>query len=271
MSEMNREKAYILGVYCGDASIYSKKTKRGSKYRLKLEVQKRDDAFVYEFSRCISNVYGVEGKASYQKERKGSFKNSNIQDVVIYRVYSKRIVEDILQYVPFKGRQKTHCWTVPTEISQTSDEEIIASFLQGFADSEGSVSMVSKCVSLRSFNVNGLMQIEHLLRRINIYSWTSKTLLVISGKPNLERFAEKVNFSIPRKRESLSNLLASYKKGGYDASVYFKVFRLHNQSLGSRRISAKLSLPRRTVLNWLRGVSTPCHVKHVLRGGEYRR
>lgn len=269
MSDINTEKAYILGVYCGDASIYSKKTKRGSKYRLKLEVQKQDEAFVHKFSRCVSNVYGVKGKISYQKGRKGSFKNSNIQDVIIYIIYSKRIVEDILQHVPFKGRQKTYCWAVPAGILQTRNEGIVASFLQGFADSEGSVSILSKCVSFRSFNVDGLMRIKHLLRRINIYSWISKTLLVISGKPNLERFAEKVNFSIPRKHESLSNLLSSYKKGGYDASVYFEVFRLHNQGLGSRRISAKLSLPRRTVLNWLGGISTPCHVKQVLREGEH--
>lgn len=202
--------------------------------------------------------------------REGSFKNSNTQDVVNYTVYSKRTVEDILHYVPFKGRQKTYCWVVPTEILQTRNEGIIISFLQGFADSEGSVSIFNRRVSFRSFNIDGLMQIKHLLRRINIHSWISKTLLAISGRPNVERFAEKVDFSIPRKHESLSNLLSSYKKGGYDASIYLEAFRLHNQGLGSRRISAKLSIPRRTVLNWLRGISTPCHVKHVLRGGERR-
>lgn len=268
MSDIKTEKAYILGVYCGDASIYSKKTKNRSTYQLNLKVQKRDDAFVYRFSRCIFNVYGVKGRISYIKGDKGSFKNSDIQDMVMYRVYSKKTVEDILSHVPPKERRKTYCWTVPDEIIQAEDEDVITSFLQGFADSEGSVSILSKCVSFRSFNVNGLIQIRRLLRRMNIYSWISKTLLVISGKPNLERFAEKVNFTIPRKHESLSNLLTSYKKGGYDASIYFEVLRLHDQGLGSRRISAKLSIPRRTVLNWLRGISTPCHAKQVIAGGE---
>lgn len=269
MSKISVEKAYILGVCCGDAYVYFKKTKERSNYELRLKVQKRDEAFVHKFSSCILKVYGVKGKISTRKGEKGSFKNSIIQDVIVCRAYSKKVVRDILQHIPLRELRKTYCWTVSNDILQTTNEETISSFLQGFADSEGSVNTTNKCVSFRSFNINGLIQIRRLLRRVNIYSWISKTLLVISGKPNLERFAKKVNFSIPRKHKSLSNLLASYKKGGYDASVYFEVLRLHAHGLGSRRISAKLAIPRRTVLNWLGGVSTPYHVKQVLEGGEH--
>jgi hypothetical protein len=185
-TKISPEKAYIIGVLCGDGYI-SEKT-------IRFEIRK-DEEFIKEFVRCLKEVYGLDYHYKYYA-RKNSF--------VMY-ASTEIVCSDLLRYCKFK----TFEWFIPKEIFDSKNEEIISKFLRGMFDSEGSSSKY--CVSMSSANEWGIKQISKLLESLSIKNRVYKTnrgyyVLYITKRERLKRFKEKVGFTIKRKMEPLNNL-----------------------------------------------------------------
>ena len=204
--KMTKEKAYVIGVICGDGCTH--RTKNDS-YQITLSATDKD--FVSEFSRFMLEVYGIKPSIGKQKSRNPSWK-----DKMQSRVCSKEVFEDLMKYSNF-GK---YAWRVPNAIME-STKATKCSFLRGFFDSEGSVDMSKKLVIV-SVNFDGMKDVKKILSSIGILCSMrhveSKTenrrgtyLIEITGRRSIESYRMDIGFSIRRKQEKLDNLLNGYK------------------------------------------------------------
>ncbi len=190
------EKAYILGVICGDGYINYK-----DRY-ISLETISMD--FIKKFQESVVNVYGTifKGKIAPTCNRK-------------YRIVicGKQMIEDLKKYLGDK--KGTFSWKVPPEII-SSDENCKINFIRGFFDSEGTVC---KRYSLNfwSSNIEGLKQIKELLGGLNItssdikpYKGDNCNRLYVTSKENIVRFIKLIGTNIPYKYDKMKYLLNRY-------------------------------------------------------------
>ncbi len=180
--KLTREKAYILGVLCGDGYI--------DKNFLKLEIR-RDKEFIEEFLRCFKEVYGLDYTYYYYKRR-----NSYISNIA-----SKIICKDLLSY----GNFGTRIWEVPRYILKSNNKLVKCSFLRGVYDSEAHVGEYT--ITLTSSSQGAIKSISNLLGQLNvkhtIYKHSKYPIICIKKKENLRLFKELIGFTIKRKMEKL--------------------------------------------------------------------
>lgn len=190
-SNLSSEKAYILGVLCGDGHIHPSAIRFEIRY---------DEEFIKRFSECFYIVYGLSFLYKYYK-RRNSF--------VLY-VASEIICRDLLSY----GKFGTFEWRVPKEILNCNNEKIISSFLRGIYDSEGSVARAA--ITTSSVSKKGIKEISWLLKRLGIKNkiclYRNKYYtLYIFRKERFKIYREKVGFTIKRKQERLNEILKNDK------------------------------------------------------------
>lgn len=182
------EKAYILGVLCGDGYI--------DKRRIFLEIRK-DEEFIKEFSNCMEKVYGLKYKYVYKVKR----------NTFLFNISAMVIAKDLLRYGDFK----TFSWNVPEDVLHSENKEVIAYYLRGMFDSEGSIN--TYYITLTSCSYNGLIGMSQLLAKLGIENKIKKgrySKLSISRKRNLKLFRDFIGFTIKRKME---RLYTTYKRG----------------------------------------------------------
>ncbi|MEK6850271.1 MAG: LAGLIDADG family homing endonuclease [Nanoarchaeota archaeon] len=183
------EKAYILGVLCGDGYI--------NKNFISFEIR-QDKEFAEEFATCFEKVYGLKYNYKYYK-RKNTF---------IVRISNQTICEDLLKYGKFKTRE----WKVPSEIMESSNAKTIGAFLRGFYDSEGSSSSRS-CITCSSVNMQGLEGIAALLKKLGIETTLKSQqngryyVLYIFRKGRFKIFIDKIGFTIKRKQDKVNETI----------------------------------------------------------------
>jgi len=184
--EMTKEKAYLLGVLCGDGCLCHNS--------IRLEIR-YDEEFIKEFSRCLKEVYGLDYHYHYYSKR-NSF--------VLY-ASSKIICEDLSRY----GKFGTFEWKIPKEILNDSNGKFACGFLKGLFDSEGSASRY--VISMSSANKTGIILASKLLSQLKIQNKVITTkrgyyILYITKRERLKSFKEKIGFTIKRKLEKLEYL-----------------------------------------------------------------
>jgi intein-encoded DNA endonuclease-like protein len=188
------EKAYILGVLCGDGHI--------NENFVQLEINKNDEEFMKEFIKCFKDVYGLKFSYHFRPKR----------NTLATYISPEFICDDLLSYGAFGVRK----WRVPEVILKSNEIEIISPFLRGFFDSEGCVA--NRFIILGVVNKKGALDIVKLLRKVGInasfkeYLKTFKNYstyvytIGIYGKENIMRFKNMVNFTLSRKKRKLENL-----------------------------------------------------------------
>ncbi len=207
------ERAYLLGVMCGDGCVFSGMANKDrwlyKNYIVYLAA--RDKDFVDEFIRCANKIYGFTPSLYFRKRSK---LNKRWSDIWIARITRKEVYKDLSPY-----NFGTNTWKVPKEIIDSKDEKIIGAFLKGFYDSEGSISMGPRSFNLfiHSNNYEGIMGVKSLLERLGIkifkimkdirLSRNPTFFFIISSKKNLEIFLNRVGFSIQRKQNKLKEHL----------------------------------------------------------------
>ncbi len=189
-------KAYILGVICGDGYINYKD--------MYISLETICMKFIKRFQESVVEIYGTifKGKITPTCNRK-------------YRIVicGKWMVEDLKKYLGDK--KGTFSWRVPPKIISSS-ENCKINFIKGFFDSEGTVC---KRYSLNfwSSNIEGLNQIKELLNDLDIMSSDIKPYregncnrLYITGKKNIIRFIKLIGTNIPYKYNKMKYLLEKY-------------------------------------------------------------
>lgn len=210
---LTKEKAYILGVLCGDG--YIRITKSGHGFLVGLDVC--DEDFADEFRRCIKEVYDLLASKKIKTPGPTNF-STNPKQMYVINLTSKLVVKDLLQYAKsFKTKE----WAVPEEIL-SSNTKIKSAFIRGLFDSEGSVTLKRPggvYLSVCSGNKNSLLKIKEILKYnfdidLSVFNDKSVVRLKSSGYKNIKNFAEKINFTIKRKRENLEWGLSTFKRKG---------------------------------------------------------
>jgi orotate phosphoribosyltransferase-like protein len=193
--KLTLEKAYILGVIGpGDGFIEDYNGCR-------IALESVDLDFINYFTYCLKKVYGIKPSLKHLKKREGDSKPH-----YKVRLYSVEGYKDILLYnADFK--EKT--WRVPKKIKEAS-ARIKAKYLQGFADSQGSVS--ERSITLCNQNKEGLKEIIKLLNDIGIVNVRQgKNGLLLCSRKEVELFYKLVNFNIYYKKEKLGKVVNNYQ------------------------------------------------------------
>lgn len=201
---LSKDKAYILGVLCGDGWIYYQNKSPKQTYQVGLNAIDKD--FVYQFKDSLYKVYKISSDIKVRDRRKP---NWNRQFEI--KICSKNVCDDLLSF----GNFKTSSWRIPQAIFE-SQPKVKAAFIKGFFDSEGYVSKKDRRVVGVSTNFDGLSEVSQLLKsldiesRIKTDSIKSCYYLSITGRKCIERFLKLVDFSIKRKSLLLEKLVNSY-------------------------------------------------------------
>lgn len=214
--ELTNERAYLLGVMCGDGCVFSgiehKKKWTFRSHIVHLTVKDKD--FIDEYMRCMKIVYQVTPSLTFRKRRK-----ENWSDMWVARLNRLRIYEDLSPY-----HFGTKTWTVPKEIKKSQNEEVIGAFLRGFYDSEGSVSVGPRgiTISVHSTNIKGLKDVNILVKKLGIATSKMKCderglpkksfYFTITHRRNFMNFISKIGFSIKRKEEKVITYLEEMAK-----------------------------------------------------------
>jgi hypothetical protein len=195
---LSPEKAYILGVLCGDGFI--------NEEFISFEIR-FDEDFIKEFASCFKKVYGLTYNYRYYKPK----------NTYILRIGSQIICRDLNRY----GKFRTENWNVPKEILKSEDDVVIGAFLRGFYDSEGCAAR--SAITSSSINERGIKEIAFLLKKLGLDTTLRPQqggryfVLSIFRKERFKIFKEKVGFSIARKQSRIEEVLANniYHKNSY--------------------------------------------------------
>ncbi len=221
---LSNELAYIYGVLIGDGHLEACKLNN----RIYLGVCDKD--FAYEFAKVLKKWSGFsptinKRKVNTQphKTKYGNWIKSK-KDQYIVRLGSKQIVNFLLTKID----SRTYTWKVPKDILENKNEIIIASFLKGIFDSEGSVIYNAKNnkrrVELTMYGKE-VKKLQELLDKINIKSTVIQPkrekergtfVLRILDKKSLIIFNKMIGFTIKRKDILLRKSLKSYRREPYD-------------------------------------------------------
>ena len=166
---MSPEKAEILGLLCAEGTHYKYQSSyleffknrgiNGKYYRRTkiieaIEFTNLNQALLEHFRDLMSIVYDYSPRPT------------GVKNSMKIRITKNAVISDLLKYTDF-GCKK---WTVPKEIPD-SEADIIASFLSGIFDGDGSFR--ERDIRLVSVNGNGLKSVSILLSLIGIESWVN--------------------------------------------------------------------------------------------------
>lgn len=211
-SKISPAKAYIIGVLCGDGCLYlGKKVKHGpNSFDPKVKLSSTDLDFVETFCNALFEAYKYHASINTGKPTVSHRKNGKTyycKPIFTSYACTLAIYKDLARYENFR----TYTWRVPEEI-KNSNENIIAMFLRGFFDSEGSVAFNKKAGNLRASTKNkeGMLEISALLHQLgmaNTVHQTKKGETVVRVLLEFSKiFLLKVGFSIKRKQKILEEM-----------------------------------------------------------------
>ncbi len=208
---LNDNKAYILGVLCGDG--YIRISKNGYHFLVGLGVC--DEDFADEFKKCIENVYNLLPSKKFRIIKPTNYTNSPKPRYII-ELTSKLVVKDLLRYsISFKTKE----WTVPKEILN-SNLIIKSAFLRGIFDSEGTISLRKSSgayLSVCSGNVKSLLEIKEILKKDfdidlkTIYPQKDFIRIKSARYNDIKNYYNKIGFTIKRKQITLKKAVNNFK------------------------------------------------------------
>lgn len=252
---LTKEKAYLLGVLCGDGYIRIHKSGHG--FLVGLNVC--DEDFADEFVKCLKEVYTLPPSKKFRKYRATNFcENPKSQFAV--NLTSKLVVYDLLRY---SKSFKTKEWKIPKQILESS-LEIKSNFLKGLFDSEGTIRLKRKghaYLQICSGNNCSLLKVRDLLKKdfdIDLkigYNNVNVMVLYSENYKNIKNYYNKIGFSIKRKQEKLLYCLSTYKRKGlrkYNKEFKLKVLGLLKEGYSTREIGKMLNFNYTNIYDFIK-------------------
>ncbi len=190
--------ALLLGIFTAEGSV--------EKWRIKFTINKKEKELKETIIDLISKLFEVK-----VTELPDPQKNA------LRLRFSHRYLEDFFRR--FWQKEKM----IPTPIL-LSPNSVAANFLRGLFEGDGSVVKSSpkydRCITLKSKSRKLVEEVQILLLRWSIRSsilkyvskfWGEVYTLKITGRSNLLKFKENIEFLSEEKKEKLNNLIVSYK------------------------------------------------------------
>lgn len=256
---LTSDKAYILGVLCGDGWVDAV-----HKPRVGLGCTSKE--FIDEFKSAFKRHYGIN-PSSLWLVPKEKIRESYValpiphlikakKDQIHLYFYGRELLRDITRY----GNFKTRNWRVPPQIMKSDNPKIICSFLKGLYDSEGNANY-HVCLSSRS--LKGLKDVKRLLEKIGVELFSIAIrknstcfVLLIHNQNGKRTFQKYVGFRIPHRQRQLEKNLAKYKtRESYSQkrvkSLVPEIIDLRKKGFSSRKIAKRFGVGKTTVLRVL--------------------
>ena len=250
---LTKEKAYILGVLCGDGYI-----RISGKGHFLVGLDVCDEDFADEFRKCLIEVYGLTPSKKVRYVQYTNF-SDNPKPRYVINLSSKLATLDLLRY---SKSFRTKEWQVPKDILN-GNLDIKSAFLRGLFDSEGSVTLKKGggvYLSVCSGNRGPLQVIREMLKddfdiglNLVIVSSTFVRLKSVSYR-NIKNFSNKINFTILRKKEKLELGFSKFKRKGHRKySIEFKneVLRMLDEGFTAPQIGKRLGFPHTNVYDFI--------------------
>lgn len=200
-SQKMRHLSRLHGYVCGDgsANFYSYSYK---KLKAHLNIKIDDRA-------CLNKIIEAFARLDYSPSILEEMGESGAWFTI--QAQKEEIVREILSLGPV-GSYK---WRVP----DLQNPKWIREWITAFFDSDATVTLVNKEITVESVNPAGLSELRTVLaKNFNIHSHLKFRndrkiyLLRICGKADLEQFYNKIGFYHQQKQEKLHSILNSYQK-----------------------------------------------------------
>ena len=256
---MNKDNkiAYLIGAIMGDGSYFCEKNSK----KIRFYFSSSDKEFVDIIRNIIKEVFEMELKIGVKKLSK---KNSNWRDH--YYINSRKLYSTLSKYLPNKKK-------IP-EFIENGDVSIKSSFIGGFFDAEGGISIsiiksrkaLDRRIHCNCSNKDILISIGRYLKDIEIKSFIQKGnrsfVLNIWGFDSFNLFRDNIGFRIFRKKDKLNEAIESfkYRKNMWGINIRNKAKKIREDyGHGAIGIQGKLykglglRVPQVTIEKWIYG------------------
>jgi hypothetical protein len=205
--ELTEAEVRIVAHICGDGCLYSYTCKR-TPSDIKTHFRKNQLRKVYSIKYCNTEKTLLN---NFEKDVKSVYGLKTFFYRNEHQLRAKWVYERLKSF----GAGKSKEWFIADEI-MTAKKTILKEWLKAFFDDEAYVDIRNFRICLNSVNLNGLEQIQELLRKFNIndtkilgpyhYKQFYSYRLRLLGK-DVERFRVYIGFNHPKKIEELEELL----------------------------------------------------------------
>ena len=134
--------AYWIGFIYADGCI--RKDTDGRNYELNIELCDIDEQQLIDFNNELGGVHKI--KHSHYEKYICNYKNISITDTVSIRVYSKKIVEDLIKHNVLENK------TLKSEYPIVSDD-LFFDFLRGYIDGDGCIYINENKISASQVHI----------------------------------------------------------------------------------------------------------------------
>jgi len=190
-------KSKLMGYLVGDGGVYIRLEKRGNVH-CSISFYPDDELMLNTFISAFNEYYN---KIPTIK---------NLDTYYTVRCESKVIVEDLMKTAKYDALN----WTIPLDYLET--EEMIIEWIRAYFDCEAHVNSYS--IRVQSVNEKGLIEIQKLLKRLDIDSslykykrknpnWNINYILSIQKKESRLNYMKKIGFNHDRKTKALHKYL----------------------------------------------------------------
>lgn len=203
---LTKEKMYVAFAMLGD-NAGRNHAPREHNYKLGIAAG-GDREFAEAWCDNFENAYGLRPRINERNPRS-----------LIADIGCKQVWLDLHEHFSFG----TYDWDIkPSAMNFLLTEASTNSLgyaLQAFSEAEGHIAIdksngVNRRVVMRSINRSGLEKIQQLFKCLDIksklYSYPSSNYLIVSRRPNLEKFGALIGFTSKRKQMKLKEALDSY-------------------------------------------------------------
>ncbi len=197
--KLTSELSYVIGLLLGDGSLAGNNSNKTGNWGVSVYFDKMNHLEIYK--RIIEDIFKVKVKIYVQKK-------------TCFCAYfaSKAVHWFLRSFFCLHNGYKADKIEIPEIITETKNQDLIASCLKGLFDSDGTVIIKSKTISFSSTSEKIVNQVIFWLLEFGIVSKKSKwlknekykmlfTVRIMRG--SILRFSEKIGFSHQEKKKKL--------------------------------------------------------------------
>jgi hypothetical protein len=202
--EVNPELCEFIGAFIGDGFM----NKYGSKHIIQITGDLKLDKEYYR-----ETLIPIITKISPKSNPSLKYKDNTLR----LNLYSKGIYELFTQRFKMKSGKKVYTVTIPEEIINSGNYNLINSCLRGIYDTDGCVAFDKRKSYTKSYirivlhmkSPELIRQIYNLLIKQDINATRTKDIehIQINGITECKKFVQKVGFSNPRHLNKIKNLI----------------------------------------------------------------
>lgn len=185
---IDEECAWLAGLMIGDGNLTAEKA---DKWGVGISLSGNDEVIINKFTSLLTKKFGLKARVYYDDKKH------------YYLVHSSSaLLASILGKFGVDRGNKSKTFDVPDFVFSLNNK-LLAAYLKGLFDAEGSVSIDKHTISFHIYNKKATEKIFYALLRLGIYASINKAgeqnRITITEKENIKRFIGKIGFTCDKK------------------------------------------------------------------------